>query len=422
MNYFISYNERDDEHAQWVAGHLEAAGHTTLYMGRDAKGGTNFVEMMDKAVRECDRMIAILTRYYVASDFTKAEWQAFFNRDPSGKGELIVPVRFDDVVPDGLLGQIVYIDLSNVDSEAERKNKLLGGIRIDEAPSQFEKKDEKKTGSVFLHPVYGDQLPYMLDREEVVNHIARLLERQSEDISRPVVCVIHGDRAQSAYMLNWRLRHVEIPNLLSSTDGAVVDKYLNWPSASPKLDLNGFHGHLRDSLSRELVNRLVPLERLRHWVSALQVPLIVRSEILVSEWRRLLNNSLILDYIQFWEDWASKPCQQRVIVFLSIVYDPEMDVTWKDRLRGISAESINDDVWKMLKHVKGGERTIFEVLPRLEGITEQHVQNFANKEKYVGHLRQIHPYIPEMFVRDKYLTMEDAVNRLASILQKVYAA
>lgn len=86
----------------------------------DFSPGTNFAESMHSAIKECERLILVLSDASLKSKFVAAEWAAFFAKDPVGSKKLLVPVRIDDCIPDGLLGQIVYVDLLGLGEEQSR--------------------------------------------------------------------------------------------------------------------------------------------------------------------------------------------------------------------------------------------------------------------------------------------------------------
>ncbi len=73
--------------------------------------GSNFVMKMDRASKSCNQTIAVLSPAFLESGFTAAEWAVAFARDPTGEKGLVVPVRVRECDPEGLLGQIVYVDL-----------------------------------------------------------------------------------------------------------------------------------------------------------------------------------------------------------------------------------------------------------------------------------------------------------------------
>jgi hypothetical protein len=110
-DFFISYTGVDRSWAEWIAWQLEAAGYTTVLQAWDFRPGDNFALAMQRAAAASVRTIAVLSPAYLQSGFTAAEWAAAFARDPTGTQGLLLPVRIHDCAPEGLLPQIVYIDL-----------------------------------------------------------------------------------------------------------------------------------------------------------------------------------------------------------------------------------------------------------------------------------------------------------------------
>ena len=127
-DFFISYTGVDRSWAEWIAWQLEAAGYTTVIQAWDFRPGANFALAMQHAAAKSERTIAVLSPAYLQSGFTAAEWAAAFARDPTGTQGLLLPVRIHDCEPQGLLPQIVYIDLVGLDAEAARET-LLAGVR-----------------------------------------------------------------------------------------------------------------------------------------------------------------------------------------------------------------------------------------------------------------------------------------------------
>jgi Tfp pilus assembly protein PilF len=128
-DFFISYTSTDVDWATWVAAVLEKNGYSTIIQAWDFVPGTNFVQSMQKATVNCDRTIAILSKKYFESLFTQSEWQAAFAQDPTSEKSKLIPIRISDFEPIGLLKQIIYIDLFDIDEEMA-KSKLLVGIDL----------------------------------------------------------------------------------------------------------------------------------------------------------------------------------------------------------------------------------------------------------------------------------------------------
>lgn len=127
-DFFISYNHKDEDAARWIAWQLEKEGFTTIIQAWDFLPGNNFVEKMDNALKACKSTIAVLSHNYLNSGFTKAEWQAAFAKDPTGEKRSLIPIRIQSCDLEGLLGQIIYIDLVGL-KEEEAKKKLLESVR-----------------------------------------------------------------------------------------------------------------------------------------------------------------------------------------------------------------------------------------------------------------------------------------------------
>ena len=131
-DFFISYTGADRAWAEWIAWQLEQAGYTTLIQAWDFQPGSNFVLEMDTASKTAVRTIAVLSPDYFNSGFTPSEWAAAFRHDPKGEQRLLVPVRVRACDVEGLLGQVVYIDLVGYD-EPEARTRLLAGVRHERA-------------------------------------------------------------------------------------------------------------------------------------------------------------------------------------------------------------------------------------------------------------------------------------------------
>jgi hypothetical protein len=125
-DFFISFTRADSDWATWVAWVLEQAGFLVLFQNWDFAG--SFVLEMDRAHKETRRTIAILSPDYLKSEFCMAEWAARFKQDPTGKHDLLIPVRVKPCDPQGLLGPVIYADLVDVTREQARK-RLLDRLR-----------------------------------------------------------------------------------------------------------------------------------------------------------------------------------------------------------------------------------------------------------------------------------------------------
>jgi tetratricopeptide (TPR) repeat protein len=129
-DFFISYNKADRTWAEWIAWLLDAAGYSTILQAWDFLPGSNFILEMQQAIRGAERTIAVLSADYLAALYTQPEWAAAFAQDPTGKKGTLVPVRVRECDLEGLLSQVVYIDLVKLD-EAAAERALLDGLKRD---------------------------------------------------------------------------------------------------------------------------------------------------------------------------------------------------------------------------------------------------------------------------------------------------
>ncbi|HII06093.1 MAG TPA: TIR domain-containing protein, partial [Methanotrichaceae archaeon] len=131
-DFFISYNSADESWAEWIAWQLEEAKYTTILQAWDFRPGHNFVLEMDKASKEAERTIIVLSPDFLSSSFTPSEWAVAFKKDPTGEKGLIVPVRVRKCELDGLLSTISRIDLIGFDEEPAKQT-LLDGVKFERA-------------------------------------------------------------------------------------------------------------------------------------------------------------------------------------------------------------------------------------------------------------------------------------------------
>ncbi len=134
-DFFVSYNKADKQWAMWITQTLEQAGYTVTTQYKDFRPGNNFVLEMQQATLECKRTIAVLSDSYLKSTFTQPEWAAAFAKDAQSKKRLLIPVRVKKCDLEGLLPQIIYIDLVGLDG-VQAKQELLDGL-LDEPPDSI---------------------------------------------------------------------------------------------------------------------------------------------------------------------------------------------------------------------------------------------------------------------------------------------
>ncbi|WP_421794655.1 toll/interleukin-1 receptor domain-containing protein [Haliscomenobacter sp.] len=125
-DFFISYTGKDQIWAEWVAWQIEEEGMSVTIQAWDFVG--NWVLEMDTAMKDAKKTIAILSQRYLDATYTHSEWGNAFRLDPKGEKDLLITIRIDEVEPEGILAQIVYVDLVN-QSENDAKDLLLKRLK-----------------------------------------------------------------------------------------------------------------------------------------------------------------------------------------------------------------------------------------------------------------------------------------------------
>lgn len=112
--FFISRAAPDSELAIKLAEAIRDFGGSTILQDDDF-GNKNFLFAMHEALREVQagrcRVIALMSKAYLESDFCIVEAQSALSGDPNNLKERLIPVRIDACVPDGLFSNIAYLDL-----------------------------------------------------------------------------------------------------------------------------------------------------------------------------------------------------------------------------------------------------------------------------------------------------------------------
>ena len=222
VNFFISYTAVDRKWAEWVAGTLEEAGYTTVLQAWDFRPGQNFVQQMDDAMRESERTIAIVSRDYYRSAYAVPEWSAAVTRDPTGRRGVLLPIRVDDVVLEGIFATLTRIDLLNLSPDAAR-TRLLEGVSLERVrpagiPGLPEGERARFPGA--LPPIWRvphDRNPAFTGRDDQLTDLRQRLAQARNrpaiaaltgtgGIGKTAIAVEHCYRASADYQVVWWVR------------------------------------------------------------------------------------------------------------------------------------------------------------------------------------------------------------------------
>ena len=149
-DFFISYTGADVAWAEWVAQTLEDAGYKTILQAWDFRPGDNFIQRMDQALTGADRVVALLSAAYFASEYTRDEWTAALVR-ARGERDRLLPVRIEVCEPPPLLADRVYLDLVGLDEQAATA-RLLAGVQRGRAKRRVGFPDTRGAGGGVSFP------------------------------------------------------------------------------------------------------------------------------------------------------------------------------------------------------------------------------------------------------------------------------
>lgn len=170
-DFFISYNHNDERNATWAAEILERNGYKVIIQAWDFNAGDNLVANIDEALKNADRLLVILSKSYMDSAWCRVEWTAAFHESILNARSLIVPVRVEDFVVEGVLRPLIYIDLVNKDGEAAA-SELLSGISTDKPrasqgfPTHYKVEYDSIVNRYFI---YDDKIVYSKSVKAMLN-------------------------------------------------------------------------------------------------------------------------------------------------------------------------------------------------------------------------------------------------------------
>ncbi len=131
---FISYIPADRAWAEWIAWQIRETGYEPSLQAGHFRESSDFVQKMQRTVRESGLTIAVLSPQYEQAALACTEWAAAFAQDDAREAVSLVPVRVEGYRPSGLFARIAYVDLVELDETAAR-DRLLQGLREAGPPS-----------------------------------------------------------------------------------------------------------------------------------------------------------------------------------------------------------------------------------------------------------------------------------------------
>ncbi|MBI1804729.1 MAG: toll/interleukin-1 receptor domain-containing protein [Ignavibacteriae bacterium] len=95
---FISYSSKDQEIAQRIHNDLQSKGVRCWFAPEDLKIGDKFRIRIDESIRLHDKLLLILSKHSVSSDWVEKEVETAMERERKDKRTVLFPIRLDESV------------------------------------------------------------------------------------------------------------------------------------------------------------------------------------------------------------------------------------------------------------------------------------------------------------------------------------
>lgn len=112
MNIFLSHNYKDKPVVEQIAIRLRNiyGEDSVFYDSWSIKPGEGIIDKMDEGLVKADYFFFFISRYSLASEMVKLEWQNTLMRKTQKHKLQFIPVRLDESVVPAILTQTLYID------------------------------------------------------------------------------------------------------------------------------------------------------------------------------------------------------------------------------------------------------------------------------------------------------------------------
>ena len=131
---FISYASEDEAVAKRLDAELRAAGGEVWFDRSEVRTGSEFAVRISDALEWCSVLVLVWSQSAVRSPWVKREWASAAAQDKT-----VIPCRLDETRLPGLLAGMVYLDLTNLESEIRNLLRTLrpAGERSDRPPVEL---------------------------------------------------------------------------------------------------------------------------------------------------------------------------------------------------------------------------------------------------------------------------------------------
>ena len=132
-DFFLSYSSKNEVAARFVDEVLIKEGFSVFAQFRNMPPGSNFVREMNEGLKRSEKMIALISPDYIASDHCQAEWSSVYASDAGGLGRKLIPLLVAPADLEPLMRQVVYTSLLDLPAE-KAKAAILNAVAASELP------------------------------------------------------------------------------------------------------------------------------------------------------------------------------------------------------------------------------------------------------------------------------------------------
>jgi|GEM_PF-1470257 len=131
-DFLISYNQMDQEVAEWIANLLKGQGYEVAVKVGKYQAWEGLVEQIQTMLHGWEHFVLLLSDAYLEEEYAKLEWGVALCGIPDGVQSRIIPIRISSVRRKGLLTCGDCIDIYNMDRK-RGEEKILKELRQDRA-------------------------------------------------------------------------------------------------------------------------------------------------------------------------------------------------------------------------------------------------------------------------------------------------
>jgi hypothetical protein len=130
---FISYSSKDQRFAERLYGDLQKHGIRCWFAPEDLRIGERLRTGIDESIRRCDKLLLVLSKDSISSDWVEKEVETAMERERSQRQTVLFPIRLDDAVMGIKSGWPADI----------RRARNIGDFRRWENPARYKKAFER---------------------------------------------------------------------------------------------------------------------------------------------------------------------------------------------------------------------------------------------------------------------------------------